>query len=38
MPGEDSVGRVLEELDAERGTGGNRLYYLAVPPRHSRRR
>ena len=24
--------RVLEELDAERGTGGNRLYYLAVPP------
>ena len=30
--GEDSVGRVLEELDAERGTGGNRLYYLAVPP------
>ncbi len=30
--GEDSVGRVLEELDAERGTAGNRLYYLAVPP------
>ena len=30
--GEDRVGRVLEELDAERGTGGNRLYYLAVPP------
>ena len=24
--------QVLEELDAERGTGGNRLYYLAVPP------
>ena len=22
----------LEQLDAERGTGGNRLYYLAVPP------
>jgi glucose-6-phosphate 1-dehydrogenase len=30
--GEDTVGQVLEELDAERGTGGNRLYYLAVPP------
>ena len=30
--GEDQVGRVLEEVDAERGTGGNRLYYLAVPP------
>jgi glucose-6-phosphate 1-dehydrogenase len=30
--GEDRVGRVLEEVDAERGTGGNRLYYLAVPP------
>ena len=30
--GEDRVGRVLEEIDAERGTGGNRLYYLAVPP------
>ena len=24
--GEDRVGRVLEEIDAERGTGGNRLY------------
>ncbi|MGH9224290.1 MAG: glucose-6-phosphate dehydrogenase, partial [Acidimicrobiales bacterium] len=23
---------VLDELDAERGTGGNRLYYLATPP------
>jgi glucose-6-phosphate 1-dehydrogenase len=23
---------VLEEIDAERGTGGNRLYYLAIPP------
>ena len=22
----------LGELDAERGTGGNRVYYLAVPP------
>ncbi len=31
-PGEDRVGRALEELDAERGTAGNRLYYLAVPP------
>ena len=30
--GEDRVGQVLEEIDAERGTGGNRLYYLAVPP------
>ena len=30
--GEDRVGSVLEEIDAERGTGGNRLYYLAVPP------
>ena len=25
-------GVMLEELEAERGTGGNRLYYLAVPP------
>ncbi len=24
--------KVLEELDHERGTGGNRLYYLATPP------
>ena len=30
--GEDRVGQALEEIDAERGTGGNRLYYLAVPP------
>jgi glucose-6-phosphate 1-dehydrogenase len=30
--GEDGIGRALEELDAGRGTGGNRLYYLAVPP------
>ena len=30
--GEDSVGQVLDELDATRGTGGNRLHYLAVPP------
>ncbi|MDP9002273.1 MAG: glucose-6-phosphate dehydrogenase, partial [Myxococcota bacterium] len=27
-----SLGRSLERLDAERGTRGNRLYYLAVPP------
>jgi glucose-6-phosphate 1-dehydrogenase len=31
-PGEDRVGAALEELDAERGTAGNRLHYLAVPP------
>jgi glucose-6-phosphate 1-dehydrogenase len=31
-PGEDRVGRALDELDAVRGTAGNRLYYLAVPP------
>ncbi|MCY7303978.1 MAG: glucose-6-phosphate dehydrogenase [Thermoleophilia bacterium] len=30
--GEDRVGQVLEEIDAEYGTAGNRLYYLAVPP------
>ena len=30
--GEDRLGRVLEELDVERGTGSNRLYYLAIPP------
>ncbi len=30
--GEDRVGQALQEVDAERGTGGNRLYYLAVPP------
>ena len=30
--GEDSVGQVLDELDETRGTGGNRLHYLAVPP------
>jgi glucose-6-phosphate 1-dehydrogenase len=30
--GEGRVGEVLAELDEERGTGGNRLYYLAVPP------
>jgi glucose-6-phosphate 1-dehydrogenase len=26
------LGQVLDELDRERGTGGNRLYYLATPP------
>ena len=30
--GEDIVGSTLEELDSARGTGGNRLHYLAVPP------
>ncbi len=30
--GEDKVVETLRELDEERGTGGNRLYYLAVPP------
>jgi glucose-6-phosphate 1-dehydrogenase len=30
--GEDEVARVLSELDEERGTGGNRVYYLAIPP------
>ena len=30
--GEDRIGDVLRELDRTRGTGGNRLYYLAVPP------
>ncbi|HET6684326.1 MAG TPA: glucose-6-phosphate dehydrogenase [Gaiella sp.] len=30
--GEDRVGDVLRELDGTRGTGGNRLNYLAVPP------
>src|SRR6478672_281546 len=31
--GEDRVGDALEEVDRTRGTSGNRLYYLAVPPR-----
>jgi glucose-6-phosphate 1-dehydrogenase len=31
--GEDAVARTLAELDEERGTLGNRVYYLAVPPR-----
>jgi glucose-6-phosphate 1-dehydrogenase len=30
--GEDRVVAVLNELDEHRGTGGNRVYYLAVPP------
>jgi len=30
--GEDAVVEALSELDESRGTGGNRLYYLAVPP------
>jgi len=30
--GEDAVVEALSELDESRGTGGNRVYYLAVPP------
>jgi glucose-6-phosphate 1-dehydrogenase len=30
--GEDALARLLEEVDGERGTQGNRVYYLAVPP------
>jgi glucose-6-phosphate 1-dehydrogenase len=30
--GEDEVIEALRDLDEKRGTGGNRLYYLAVPP------
>jgi glucose-6-phosphate 1-dehydrogenase len=30
--GEDRVVEVLNELDEQRGTAGNRVYYLAVPP------
>ena len=30
--GEDLVLRALKELDDKRGTAGNRVYYLAVPP------
>jgi glucose-6-phosphate 1-dehydrogenase len=30
--GEDRVGDALDDLDRKRGAGGNRLYYLAVPP------
>src|SRR5262249_31998506 len=28
----DRVAEALTELDAERGSAGNRVYYLAVPP------
>ena len=31
--GESHRDAVLEKLDEERGTDGNRVYYLAVPPR-----
>ncbi|MFL5917632.1 MAG: glucose-6-phosphate dehydrogenase, partial [Gaiellaceae bacterium] len=30
--GEDEVAEVLRELDEQRGTQGNRVYYFAVPP------
>ena len=30
--GEDDLARTLTELDKERGTRGNRVYYLATPP------
>ena len=30
--GENHLAAVLTELDRERGTAGNRVYYLAVPP------
>jgi glucose-6-phosphate 1-dehydrogenase len=30
--GESEVMKLLEQLDKERGTKGNRVYYLAVPP------
>ena len=30
--GEDAVVESLRDLDEKRGTGGNRVYYLAVPP------
>ncbi len=30
--GEDKIVEVLRELDEQRGTGSNRVYYLAVPP------
>jgi glucose-6-phosphate 1-dehydrogenase len=30
--GQDRVAEALNELDRERGTAGNRVYYLAVPP------
>ena len=30
--GEDRLAQTLTELDEERGTGGNRVYYFAIPP------
>ena len=30
--GEHRLAEVLTELDEQRGTGGNRVYYLAIPP------
>ena len=30
--GEDELARTLTQLDSERGTRGNRVYYLATPP------
>jgi glucose-6-phosphate 1-dehydrogenase len=30
--GENAVATKLDELDDERGTSGNRVYYLAIPP------
>jgi glucose-6-phosphate 1-dehydrogenase len=30
--GENEVVKVLSEFDEERGTAGNRVYYLAIPP------
>jgi glucose-6-phosphate 1-dehydrogenase len=30
--GLEEVARTLAEIDEERGTGGNRVYYLAIPP------
>jgi glucose-6-phosphate 1-dehydrogenase len=30
--GEDELAQTLAELDEERGTAGNRVYYLAIPP------
>jgi glucose-6-phosphate 1-dehydrogenase len=29
---QDRVAQAVSELDEERGTGGNRVYYLAIPP------
>jgi glucose-6-phosphate 1-dehydrogenase len=30
--GLDGLGTVLDEVDVERGTAGNRVYYLSIPP------